>query len=138
MRIIPQFSADVLARLFVDKDKQLCLATWPLYGETPFDHMQKEVLLENVEEIHFHLYAPPAREKKDAVVTPKVDPDKTEPKRDLWHQNQWHRTYNQMPSIIRIVVDVKTKDEKVEKWIFAFVLPSSKNPIIYPETGGSE
>lgn len=141
VRIDPQYSGDILARLFVDKDNQLCLVTWPLRLESPYEHMQKEVLLQDVEDINFELYASPSKDSKNlAVTTTTVDPAKTEPERDLWHRNEWHNTYKQMPSIVKITLDVKDEKSKgpVKVINFAFVLPSSKNPIFYPPSASSE
>ena len=144
VRLNPAFSGDVLGRLYVDSDFQLRLATWPLHVEEPHLHMQEEVLFENVADVRYFFYAAPERvNNKDDITTPKIDPEKKFPEKDKWHENEWAVTYEQMPSIVKLEIDVADNPKDLESHqpgmsikkttrSFHFVLPSSKNPVHYP------
>ncbi|WP_068468579.1 PulJ/GspJ family protein [Candidatus Protochlamydia phocaeensis] len=141
-RANPVFSGDILARLYVDLDHRLCLAMWPFHMENPHADMQKEVLLENVSHIRYEFYAAPERMANEkGIYTNRIDPQKLEPEKDRWHE-EWFKTYNQMPSIMKITVSIADDSKAIHKFgkawkkdrqlTFAFVLPSSKNFIYYP------
>ena len=55
VRLDPNFSGDVLGRLYVDPDHNLRLAIWPMHVEEPYDYMQEELLLENVADVNYSL-----------------------------------------------------------------------------------
>jgi hypothetical protein len=95
--------------------------------------------------VKFYFYAAPQQvQDENEVHTGKfIDPDLKIPEKDHWHENEWAMTYEQMPSIIKIVVEVAKKPEDlkshhpgmdIEKTshMFMFVLPSSLNPVHYP------
>lgn len=140
----PMFSGDVLGRLYVDNDHQFRLAIWPLHVEQPQQFMQEEILFHNVMNIKYCFYCGPERISNDKDITSgkKIDPEKKTPERDKWHEEgNWEITYNEMPSIIKIIVEVAKKPEDLKEsqaridtkeMVFHFVLPSSKNPIYYP------
>lgn len=129
IRLDPTFSGDVLGRLYVDNQKNLCMATWPLHADDPSKHMQKEVLLENVTDLKFHLYAAPEKLiSRNFISAPVIDPNI--PTRNHWYTDEWKMAFQEMPVIIEI--DIAIGDNPVKKWEFAFVLPSSKFPIYYP------
>lgn len=144
VRADPLFSGDVIGRLYVDKQNNLCLATWPIYFIEGIQTPQKEVLMNNVHDISFKLYAAPIRLNSKNFIDPgKVDPNK--PERDRWYENEWPKVFKEMPSIIKIEFEIvkkdqeqtkkkkkKSKREPKNKWEFAFVLPSSQNPLYYP------
>jgi type II secretory pathway component PulJ len=140
-RANPNFSDDILARLYVDEHHQLVLVTWPIYSEQPHREMQKEILLQNVRGMSFQFYAAPERQlNQQAVTGTPVDPEKKTPEKDQWH-SEWLKTYAQMPSILRLTVDIASDPEalkdkqaqnKLKETKFAFVLPSSQNYIYYP------
>jgi hypothetical protein len=142
VRLDPAFSGDVLGRLYVDLDKRLCLAMWPLHVSDPHEHLQEEVLMENVIDVSYSFYAAPERVKdgKEIDTGKKVDPEKKTPEKDKWH-DEWLISYKQMPSIMKMVVKVaKDPDsnpdpldkDKVKEFVFHFVLPSSQNYVYYP------
>ena len=115
----------------VDNTNQLCLATWPIHSEDPAHYMQKEVLMENVTALSFQLYSPPERlDSKNFIGTKAVDPNK--PLFNHWYQNEWPMTYDQMPAIIKINMEIKENQDKIKKWEFNFVLPASDSYIYYP------
>jgi hypothetical protein len=141
----PTFSGDVLARLYVDSDHRLCLAIWPLHVKDPFSYLQEEVLCDNVAAVSYSFYAAPQAVNSDKEITTKKQEgiEKKTPEKDKWHEDEWLLTYEQMPSIVKIVVkmaeDAKDlKDYNIGRTIktkelaLNFVLPSSKNPVHYP------
>jgi hypothetical protein len=142
-RADPDFSGDVLARIYVDDNDNLCLLTWPLFfdKQQPLEP-QQEVLCKNVSNLAFKFYAAPQRLNSKNFIDPgKIDPNK--PERDRWYENEWLKVFDEMPSIIQIHLEVKdhkidsqsnkkSKNESQTKWEFAFVLPSSKYPLYYP------
>ena len=139
----PTFSGDVLGRLYVDSNQRLCLATWPLHVAQPHQYLQEEVLIDHVVSLNYSFYAPPERVHpgKEMKEGHTIDPDKKTPQRNHWHEGEWALSYAQMPSIIKIVVEVAKNSEKLKEGeaktrhlTFGFVLPSSKNPVYYPPT----
>jgi hypothetical protein len=142
VRVNPNFSGDILARLYVDKDNRLCLAMWPFYVENPHVDMQKEVLMENVTAIRYEFYSAPARLLNENGLE-KADVQKVEPEKNRWYENEWLKSYNQMPAIMKLSITVandpqnlparkKENEEKSRTLTFVFVLPTSKNFIFYP------
>lgn len=140
IRADPDFSGDVLARLYVDNNDNLCLTTWPMYFEEPPQDVQHEVLCEHVTNLAFAFYAAPQRLASKNFIDPgKIDPDT--PERDRWYENEWLKVFKEMPSIVRIHLEVNDRDlnpksrnkkDSKHNWDFAFVLPSSKYPLYYP------
>lgn len=156
IRLDPTFSGDILGRLYVDRHQRLSLAMWPLNVDDPHEEMKEEVLLDHVVGIQFQFYSAPERVTNDQTikVPPPIAPpthgkllgkDKPEPKqpeKDHWYTDEWLLAYEQMPSIIRITLTVAEKstpfklpkDNSTEAiFEYAFVLPSSKNPVYYPQ-----
>lgn len=144
VRLDPNFSGDVLGRLYVDTQGRFCLAIWPLHVSQPYQCLQEEVLMDNVVNVSYSFYAAPERVKdtKEIFSTEKIDTEKKMPEKDKW-QEEWAITYEQMPSIIKVMVEVAKNpndfkadargiDIKTEQLAFHFVLPSSKNPVYYP------
>lgn len=144
VRLDPSFSGDVLGRLYVDPDFRLRLAIWPLQVEDPHQFMQEEILLENVADVLYSFYAAPERIKdsKEIHTLLKIDPEKKFPEKDTWHP-EWAVTYEQMPSIMKLVIKVAKNPEDLKSYHpgmridtipleYHFVLPSSKNPVQYP------
>ncbi len=131
IRLDPLFSSDVIGRLYVDHEHNLCLASWPILAANPSHHMQKEVLMENVEALSFQLYSPPEHlDSRTFIATPEIDPKK--PLYNHWYINEWPMVFQKMPAIIKIYLTVKVKKGENEEWEFAFVLPTSQSNIYYP------
>ncbi len=140
----PAFSDDLLARLYVDDKHRLCLAMWPIYSDKPHQEMQREILLENVASIQYQFYAAPERHLNDGAISPdKVDTENKNPEKDRWHAQEWMKSYQQMPSIVKLTVKIANKPDDLKTRsigaeipsrdiTFAFVLPSSINYIYYP------
>lgn len=141
VRLDPTFSGDVVARLYVDLNKQLRLAMWPLHVKEPNQYLQEEILMDNVLDISYSFYAPPERVKDGkAIASPdKIDPEKKTPEKDKWHE-EWLISYEQMPAIMKMTIKVADPEaksnaldtDKVKEYAFYFVLPSSKNYVYYP------
>lgn len=146
VRLNPHLSGDVLARLFVDLDHRLCLVTWPLHMEQPHQYMQEEVLMENVVSLTFDFYAAPEKITNKKATNPgnqqSTEQKDTQPERDKW-QTEWPKTHQQMPSIIKLELQIAKNPEALERrnvgtqvetqsMILNFVLPTSENPIYYP------
>lgn len=142
----PNYSGDVLGRLYVDnKDHTLRLAIWPLHVKEPHEYMQEEILFENVVNVNYSFYAAPEKiqNAKEIHSGKKIDPDEKFPEKDKWHENEWPATYNEMPSLMKMTVEVPKNQKDLESYrsgmrleteplTFYFVLPSSKNPVHYP------
>lgn len=131
VRANPLFSEDVLGRLYVDTDQNLCLVTWPIHGENASKQMQKEVLMEHVTSLSFKMLAAPEHlPSRNFISTAIVDPN--QPARGQWHFDEWKMAYKEMPVIIKIKIKIEDKQSPVKEWKFAFVLSSSKFLIYYP------
>jgi hypothetical protein len=125
----PHVASDVLGRLFVDQDKRLCLAVWPLKEEQGDwrSHAKIECLLEHVEHLSFYFLAAPQVEKTI---------EKKEQKEPLWGQwqTEWLKEFEEMPIIVKIdlnpstSIETKLTAENSSK-VFSYVLPSSKHPM---------
>lgn len=130
VRANPNFSGEVLSRLYLDSDHQLCMATWPIHLQEPALFMQKEILMTGVQKLAFALYQPPekANQQRD-VAEVNVDPNR--PLANHWYQNEWPMAFAQMPAIIKIYLTVQENKENKE-YEFGFVLPASESYIYYP------
>lgn len=119
----------LLAKLFLDKNKNLVLASWPSpkrWQEPAAPPLKKEILLENVESLSFEFYVPPKRDRKMMGVQSILDeiqPDNS------WHKS-WKASYNQLPALIKILV-IKKNNGKEKLFTFAFSLPNSNFQIVY-------
>lgn len=158
VRLDPAFSGDILGRLYVDQKGRLRLAMWPIRVSDPHEYMKEEVLLDNVKNIEFQFYSAPEKlSNENAIkapppITPSTQvkllgqekPEPKEPEKDRWYTNEWLLAYDQMPSIIKIILTIETKPtiQKVNEskdagkeatYTYTFVLPSSKNPVYYPK-----
>lgn len=145
VRAEPTFSGHIIARLYVDTKDKLCLAMWPIFSENPKEHMQKEVLLENVNGIKFAFFMPSERKKSDAdVATQKNEKGEIKsPVKNAWNENEWLKSYDLMPAILKIdftlkkenrmVLGKSDKKEEFKEHQFSFVLPTSENFIYYPQ-----
>ena len=90
VRIDPNFSGDILGRLYLDTKHRLHLAMWPLRVPQPHQYMQEEILLDHVVDISFEFYASPEKKLSSKAIGAKPETPKdgqTRPERDQWHQN---------------------------------------------------
>lgn len=135
------FSNEVIGRLFVDRNQALMLAYWPLPKrlKEPINSaldavpIKKELLLENVEALHFEFYVAPEEEKEEKPNKGAEDAQSEQPVAELpargeWSRAPWVQEYQQLPAMVRI----KIKQAQVaEPLIFSLPLPSSKARIVY-------
>lgn len=132
-----EFSNLLLARLYVDNQRQLCLVEWPApsrckEGLTP---MKKEVLLEGVEEIRFSFYMPPDPESKEVHAPDSVsgDKEKVPPPWNQW-SDHWQQNYQDLPPLMKITLIRRLKPEDSPQEIqYAFPLPNSRHLIHYKQ-----
>lgn len=120
------FAGHVLGRLFVDKNNALVLASWAApsrWIEEP--SLKKEVLMGDVESLHFRFYVPPEH-----------DLSKTGPGQHLEGitYNQWYEDWpshlKELPAMVHIRIQQKGMDKPLE---FAYQLPNSNLVILYED-----
>lgn len=124
------FSNHVLGRLFVDKEGQLTLATWPSpkrWEDNSLPPMKKDVLLTNVDGLSFSFFVPPDRGEKRPVQAGEIikGKEQLEPQPKGAWISPWLKEYNTLPALVR--VEVKQKDKTT---VFATPLPNGP-PIFY-------
>lgn len=137
------FSNTVIARIFLDTKKRLCMAVWPSQtrwvsgGQIP---MKFEVLLEDVDSLKFGFFvAPDKKWQLDQTANP-ATPPKTPPATPVptvvtvnpspegsWI-TEWSQDFNQLPALIRIEVVRKGRTE-----YFIFPLSKSKRQPVYTQ-----
>src|SRR5262249_42173101 len=104
----PDFSGNVIARLYVDNDQNFCLAIWPNKTTEKVKPMIKEILLENVEKVSFEFYRP------DIQGVKQENPG--------W-QNDWLKD-QKLPGMLRINLNLPKEDREERKELnFLFHLP---------------
>jgi len=128
----PQFANEVLARLYVDEKKCLCLAIWPLNDAKrglSSAVMRKEILLENVQSSKFTFYQPPEEEKL-TVQTSKIQTGEPQIQPSPGKHSEWLKDYGQLPRTMNLLITLKG-DEKaeLEPVVFSYLLPTL-NPAI--------
>lgn len=148
VKLDPAFSNNVLARLYVNSDGELCLATWPSprrWNEFNFPPVKHEVLFTGVENLAFEFYVPPYKDRKTILANTKgrgtykqSDLLKLNPEGE-WKQ-EWQQDYEELPALVRIVLRLKSDaksspDRKMqeEQLTFLFPLPNSRLIIVYGE-----
>ena len=108
------FSYDVMARLYVDNNKQLALVIWPgssLEQSKP-ENFRKDVLLDNIEEMKIEFW--------------KANSSQTEfPKEKLekW-LDFWEKDYQDLPTVIKIYLKYNSNKGE-EEIIFSFLVKPS-------------
>lgn len=109
----PLFSGQVLARLYVNRQKQLVLAIWPWIesASPPSLKMHHEVLMENVDSIAYSFYSPPDTENPEQIIkTREIEEGKKDlkPPSDSW-LSEWKRPYKSVPPLVTIHLFVRGK-----------------------------
>jgi hypothetical protein len=119
----PQFSGSILARIYLDPEKNLCLATWPLTKEKnrPW---RKEILFPNVKDFEFEFLGEKSAsehgiKENSRPITAKL----------AWKSN-WAKTTHEVPGIIRLTLFEESSDKPLR---YAFILPVSEPFITYSE-----
>lgn len=114
------FANHVVGRLFLNRENQLILATWPSpkrWDAVKLPPMKKEVLMEQVDSIHFEFYVPPANGKDAHTIEPK----------NAWHK-EWKQEYQKLPALVRLLL---TRQGKTIT--FVFPIPASDMVIHYEQ-----
>lgn len=129
---------DVLGRLFLDKQKRFCLATWTSpkewKGTTP-PTIHKEVLLDNVEALEFKFYVAPPKDRTKILAslgvknTTIVEPTTTE----QW-VSAWEIDYKYLPPMMKVVLKYQATDKpEPELMTFTIPLPNSHKMPVYDQ-----
>ncbi len=121
----PMFSGCVLGRIFLDAEKNLCLAIWPAKSDEAKRPWRKEILLSNVDRFNMEFLcrnqaAPPPSE---------IIRNAKSEKQYVW-ESSWPKEKNEIPLMIRL-----TAFQKETPLSFAFFPPSSEEIATYWEKG---
>ena len=109
----PHFSGQVLGRIFLDEQKNLCLGLWPIEKINSKNPWRKEILFSQVENFAFSFFEN----------TPEID------KKHLWTAH-WKQETRKLPCMARLSLS-----QKENPLVFAFFLPSATSPIVYQSRG---
>lgn len=122
-----------LGRLFIDKNNRLMLATWSApetWEEMSPTKAKLEVLLENVKDLKFQFFNPPAKNQKKAD-------DQLKPLKELvpsaegW-LDEWKQENHFLPPLMKMMVTYKPLKEE-QTVTYAFPLPQSTKMIVYEQ-----
>lgn len=135
IKLDQQFSNHVLGRLFVDKEKRLCIAVWPStdrWEEFHTPQMKCEVLMEGVEGMSFRFYIPPKREWEKVWQLGKMKKVKVPENMPLTDVGEWRTDWpagwEQLPAIVEIILKMG-KDKP--PLVLAYPLPNSNFMVMY-------
>lgn len=132
----------LLARLYVDKEHRLCLATWPAPARWDQEGKlapppQKEILIDNIESLSFLFFIAPERDRSlikenlSSNETPSLE--QSQDTKGEW-VSEWNRSYEYLPSMIKIIISRKLiNHEKPVITTYAFPLAHSQKLIIYEQ-----
>lgn len=134
IKLDPDFSQDVLGRLYIDKDKRLCLAVWPSvarWGDLHTPPMKSEILMEPVESLAFRFYIPPKKDRKkvweQAKMDVKIAENFTSTEGGEW-RTDWPASWEQLPAIIEITL---VTDKSSKPLILSYPLPNTNFMVVY-------
>ena len=133
-------SNHVLARLYIDPQSRLCLATWPSPKRweinNPLPKMTREILMENVSDLTFEFFVAPHKERKN-VFTKGSKKDAHTPTtmttfgfEEAGWVTDWKQEYEQLPAIVKMTLTRQINKKSVST-TFAFPLPNSDKIILY-------
>lgn len=113
----PAYSGSIIGRVYLDAEKNLCLATWPLGKNRAW---RKEILLPRVQSFEFEFLGTKngaeKKEKMRSITT------------NLAWRTVWAPSHEETPSIIRLKIE-----EEKETLYFAFILPFPEPFVTYHE-----
>lgn len=110
----PSYSGSILARLYIDEELNLSLATWPLDKSQLW---RKEILLAHVDSFELEFLGPNSAAQKEKVTPLNAN--------FAW-RSQWPKIHTQLPSIIRL--KLLQQNEQLQ---FAFILPTPSDLVTY-------
>jgi len=128
--IDPEFCNAVLARIFIDNQKNLVLAYWPqpIIGRPiEYDNYRYEVLLQNVKDICIRLYSAPSKEHISRHINPKERGDISETitaQPNYWYSSQdniygdlvedWDSgRFKTLPALLKLHITMENEEEIV-------------------------
>lgn len=132
----PQLANEVLTRLYLDKEKRLCVAMWPSPNRWEVGKpikLQKEVLMENVAGLNFSFYVVPERNRSIIENAAKRGSSAiVEPDRQGEWVSEWKREYNHLPAMVKVSIQQTMPGKKdPEELILVFVLHNSQKLVVY-------
>lgn len=130
------FSNHVIGRLYVNQKSQLCLAVWPSpkrWNNFSLPPMKNEILYDNVDSLSFNFFVPPAKDRQLILQNNQVTIAKNENvpmELDGDWKTEWEQEYKDLPAIIRINVDLLSKESE-QPLVLVYPLPKSHLIILY-------
>jgi hypothetical protein len=128
------FSNDVVGRLYLDQQKRLILAYWPLpkrwEGSSQLP-MKKETLLEGVESLGFEFFIPPEKageaslKKNAASEAPAPEP------KGAWRRQLWLRDFQKLPAMVKVDITFSEGKHGKQEMTFAYPLVNGQSHVIY-------
>lgn len=136
IKLDPNFSNNVVGRLYVNDSHQLCLAIWPSFtrwNDFEIPPVKQEILLSGVNHLSFEFYVPPHKNRKSILVNNKEiaaykDNEflKLNPLGE-W-KTEWQQEYQELPAIIKLKLNLIGNKEPI---ILMYPLPKSHLIIVY-------
>jgi hypothetical protein len=121
--IDPELSGDLLMRLYVDQQQQLCLTMWPLPTKEHLQHpiAHQIVLAQKVAGLEFSFYRPPpqAHEPPDSVFE--------RPPSGWTHE--WALDAEELPAMVKVRIDYA--DGLREPLLLAFQVAKGSPTVVY-------
>lgn len=136
VKLDQQFSNHVIGRLYVNKNDQFCLAIWPSpvrWNSSAPTPMKNEVLYDNVEDLSFEFYAPPAKDRRLILANTKpkiLQKEQLLLEIDGTWKEEWQQEYKDLPALVKIHLTINSPQEK-EELLLAYPLPMSHLIILY-------
>ena len=120
----PLFSGLVLGRIFLDSEKNLCLASWPLKSDEIKRPWRKEILMSHVEGFDVAFLC-----RNETTPSPETASIVKPEKQYVW-KSDLSKEKNEMPLIIRLLVS-----QQGSPLSFAFFPPSPEHIATYWDKG---
>lgn len=119
----PAFSGSIVGRIYLDRENNLSLATWPLTQEKnrPW---RKEILFPGVKSFAFEFLG-----DKTPVEHGTKETSRSINATLAW-KSSWPKTVHKVPGIIRLTLFEETTEKPIQ---YAFILPVSEPFITYLE-----
>jgi len=119
----PAFSGSIIGRIFLDRENNLCLATWPITKgkNRPW---RKEILFPKVKHFEFAFLGEKTAAEHGAKES-SVPITAT-----LAWKSAWHKNVHEVPGIIRLTLYEETQSKPIQ---YAFILPITEPFITYYE-----
>lgn len=145
-----QLANHALGRLYLDKSKRLCLATWPTpegwnWKQESSVSVHKEILMENIESLQFLFYVAPDRDrslikdnlnKSDSKDKKEgLDEAVSESERKGEWVSEWPKDYESLPAMMKIIITRSghKKGTDPAKTTYGYPLPNSQKLIVYEQ-----